>query len=331
MHGLCDRAAQLWTEPFTCSPTTSAGQSLGAQAKGRLPSHLRYPARSQEDAVHSQTRCAEGPSGRPALLRYGCPLLQVGTCTAELQGLLRQGREFCSQLLELPVVKPAVVRPQCLCSNLNTPAANEAWVAVNLHDLHLTGVHAAWMPPEGACDHGAGCKAETPACHLQGAEGGAALAGSLLLRIINVGYLPLVQQAPSPHRAVDRQLQLQGQQGTPGRVRRVRVRPGGQGAGGLLLSSLRCAALAACTSSSAPSCRPGLEASRISLGCCLLAHGCSRATRQPDWVSSVAICDLPALQRLQRGTSPTQRGTPLSCTALGHPPRWGKGTAPPTG
>ena len=71
---------------------------------------------------------------------------------------------------------------------------------------------------------------------MQGVGGGAELAGSLLLRIINVGYLPLVQQAPSPHRAVERQLQLQGQQGTPGRVRRVRVRPGGhpggQGAGG---------------------------------------------------------------------------------------------------
>ena len=101
---------------------------------------------------------------------------------------------------------------------------------------------------------------------MQGAEGSATLAGSLLLRIINVGYLPLVQRMSSPHRAVDRQLQLQGPQGTPGRVRRVRVRPGGQaggqGAGGPPHSSLRCAAPAACTGSSALSCQPGLEATQ---------------------------------------------------------------------
>ena len=63
----------------------------------------------------------------------------------------------------------------------------------------------------GACDHGAECKAEVSACHAQGAGGGASLAGSLVLRIINVGYLPRVHLDPAPQRGVDRQLQLQGQ------------------------------------------------------------------------------------------------------------------------
>ena len=233
-------------------------------------------------------------------------MLQVGTCTAELQGLLRQGREFCSQLLELPVARPAVVRPQCLSSHLHTPAAITGWIAINLHELQLTGMHAAWALQDGACEHGAGCKAETSACHMQGAGGGAGLAGSLLLRVINVGYLPLVQQAPSPLRAVDRQLQLQGQQGTPGRVRRVRARAGGQagaqGAGGPLHSRPRSAAPAACTGSSALSCQPGLEAAIwISLGGCLLAPSCSRATPQPGWPSPLAVLTPPLPCRVGGG------------------------------
>ena len=72
----------------------------------------------------------KGPSGQPAMLGYGCSLLQVGTCTAELQGLLRQGREFCSQLLELPVIRPTVVRPQWLSCSLHTPGAIAGWVAL---------------------------------------------------------------------------------------------------------------------------------------------------------------------------------------------------------
>ena len=142
---------------------------------------------------------------------------------------------------------------------------------------------------------------------MQGARGDAALAGSLLLRIINVGYLPLVEQVSTPHRTVDRQLQLQGQQGTPGRVRRVRVRPGGQGAGGPLHSSLRRAAR---TGSSVLSCQPGTKAPWMSWRCWLLAHSCSRAATQPDGLST------DAMQHL----CPAESAAGHLADRVGHPP-----------